>query len=91
MSSMGLPSSNGSWLPYIISSKVGLILLWELVLFALLLSFVVLLTTAVYHQVLTHPAAGSERDQLTVQEQAQLTQKLDESFNLISTDNLESC
>ncbi|AKP64143.1 hypothetical protein FC99_GL000771 [Levilactobacillus koreensis JCM 16448] len=47
--------------------------------------------TALYHQVLTHPAAGSERDQLTEQEQAQLTQKLDENFSLISTDNLESC
>ncbi|AYM02248.1 hypothetical protein [Levilactobacillus yiduensis] len=44
-----------------------------------------------YHQVLTHPAAGSERAQLTEQEQAQLTQKLDASFDIISTDNLESC
>lgn len=47
--------------------------------------------TALYQQVLTHPAAGSERPQLTEAEQARLTQKLDESFTLISTDNLESC
>ena len=47
--------------------------------------------TALYQQVLAHPAAGSERPELTAAEQAQLTQKLDERFNLISTDNLESC
>jgi len=47
--------------------------------------------TALYHQVLTHPAAGSERTTLTEQEQTQLTQKLDENFSLISTNNLESC
>ena len=47
--------------------------------------------TALYQQVLTHPAAGSERPALTEQEQVQLTRKLDESFKIISTDNLESC
>lgn len=47
--------------------------------------------TNLYHQVLTHPAAGSERTKLTDQEQTRLTQKLDANFSLISTDNLESC
>lgn len=46
---------------------------------------------ALYQQVLTHPAAGSERSQLSEQEQAQLTEKLDARFEIISTDNLESC
>lgn len=47
--------------------------------------------TALYQQVLQQPTAGSERNTLTEQEQAQLTRKLDENFSLISTDNLESC
>lgn len=47
--------------------------------------------SALYQQVLTRPTAGSERDQLTDQEQAQLTKKLDEKFKVISTENLESC
>ncbi|KRN01470.1 hypothetical protein FD13_GL000996 [Levilactobacillus senmaizukei DSM 21775 = NBRC 103853] len=47
--------------------------------------------TELYRQVLTHPAAGSERTQLTDQEQVRLTQKLDEGFDLTSTENLEGC
>lgn len=47
--------------------------------------------TELYRQVFTHPAAGSERATLTEPEQAQLTQKLNESFTLTSTDGLESC
>lgn len=47
--------------------------------------------TDLYQQVLMHPAASSERPQLTEQEQARLIQKLEEDFTLVSTDGLESC
>ncbi|WP_143463560.1 hypothetical protein [Levilactobacillus enshiensis] len=47
--------------------------------------------TDLYQQVLMHPAASSERPQLTEQEQARLIQKLEADFALVSTDGLESC
>ncbi|MCH4123391.1 MAG: hypothetical protein LKH74_00920 [Levilactobacillus sp.] len=47
--------------------------------------------TALYQQVAVHPAAGSERTQLTAAEQAQLTQKLAAQFTVTGTDDLEGC
>ena len=44
-----------------------------------------------YAQTLAHPTPGSERTVLTDVERTQLTKQLDTQFQVISTENLQSC
>lgn len=44
-----------------------------------------------YRQVLAHPAPASERTELSEEEKARLTAKLDEQFKVLGTSDLASC